>query len=123
MIHARNSIYREKHKPYFQCIFCLAYNLFLQYNACRIVTKNSVFFLLVTLKKDGALRKDNDACVLGKVLWDEEKEIARWEWDVNSLVLSALPGVAILNDMPSPEDGSSGQVPLGHPGCHLHCII
>ena len=67
--------------------------------------------------------KDNDVCVLDKVLWDEEKEIARWGWDVNSLVLSALPGVAILNDMLSPEDGSSGQVPLGHPGCHLHCII
>lgn len=45
-----------------------------------------------------------------------KKEIIGWSWDVNSRMFSAVPGaVAVLNEMPSPEDGSSNRIPLGHP--------
>lgn len=52
-----------------------------------------------------------------------KKEIIGWSWDVNSRMFSAVPGaVAVLNKMPSPEDGSSNRIPLGHPGFDLHWI-
>lgn len=47
----QETVYREKHKPYFQCIFCLAYNSFVQYNTCSIGTENLVFFYSSSWKK------------------------------------------------------------------------